>query len=151
MSEIEDTIGVLINNCYGGFKISEKALDLYNKKKSELDSNHKPITENCIDRDDPILVEIYNELQKDFNGANYSNIIVENIPKKYKKCYNIHNYDGQETILINLEKYKLDTIKMITSRIDLNSDEKINEINKVLLETLNNNFWDINHLHIVCH
>lgn len=55
--------------------------------------------------------------------------------KNTKSYYSISGYEGPEEVVINLEKYKVDTITKIVQNLDMNSDTKIEEINKVLLET----------------
>lgn len=136
----EETISVLYNKCYGGFGVSEKAIDLYNQRMKDLNPEHKYVDtndeyyfyyENKI-RSNPILVQIYNELGKEFNRGKYNNIKIYNIPKKYENHYTIEKYDGYEDVIIEIEKYKLDNIEQIVKNTNISSDEKINEIIKFL-------------------
>lgn len=86
MTESDKTKSVVINNCYGGFGLSEKARTLYYEKtkRSWMGS-----------REDPVLIEIVRELGEAANGACAELKIVE-IP--YDVDYEIAEYDGVEHI-----------------------------------------------------
>jgi hypothetical protein len=129
----EELIPILYNSCYGGFMITEKALNEYNKRRLLIDINFKNIT-SCflIERNDSILNEIYREFDaKDFN-VKYSFIKTHYIKKEYEKYYNINEYDGLESVGINLNQYKLDKIKEIIYNINLSNDIKIEKINDLI-------------------
>jgi hypothetical protein len=129
----EEMIGVLYNDCYGGFVISKRVIDLYNIKMKGINPEHENILYNenyylnNIKRHDQVLVDVYNQLGNDFNEGDYTNIKVKYIKKKYENCYYISEYDGLESVLIDINKYKLETIKNIVED-NINSDEKINKI-----------------------
>ena len=117
--EEEEEIEVLLNDCYGGWQISNKAKKLYELRR----------TKNSIRRrSDPILVQIYKELGDEFDGK-YSKTGIEKIPKKYEKYYIISEYDGLESIEIDYTKYELDhlkqKIKEILENNSMDNDEKI--------------------------
>ena len=127
---IEELIEVLYNKCYGGWGISEKAMELYKLRIG----NNNPITPLDVDelcRGDPILIQIYNELGNEFNGC-YARIQIKKIPKKYENYYYIHEYDGLESVKIDYTNYNkmyavYNKIKGILQSSD-NNDIKINEI-----------------------
>jgi hypothetical protein len=136
-------IGVLYNNSYGGFSVSNKAKQIYNERMSEENPEYKSRTTNGVyddfydtsRRHDPLLVNIYHELGQEFNGAKHTKIKIKTIPKKYENAYIIHEYDGLESVSVDNYKYKLDAIQNIIHNIDMNdNDVKINEINKILSE-----------------
>ena len=139
----EDKLHVLYNNCYGGWTLSDKTVEMYNLRKQQIDSNFIPVTSlfqhnfECeCERHDPILVQIYRELGKDFDGS-HSKTKIKTIPKKYKYYYTISEYDGLETIMIDSVKYELDeTISkiMMILKCGMTNDEKINELNKFLFD-----------------
>jgi hypothetical protein len=118
---------VVINDCYGGWRISNKANKLYTLRKTNNSSNY------LSKRNDPILIQIYNELGDEFNGGRYSKIGIEKIPKKYENHYYISEYDGLEKVEIDYTKYELDNLKQKTKEIlennSINNDEKINQLN----------------------
>jgi len=106
---------IVINQCYGGFGLSEEAVRLYAKKKSlnlivernkRLKLNHYYLNEkkdgnyfhvNYIERNDPALVEVVNELGKKADGYCAKLKIVE-IPDDFK--WTIEGYDGREWIRV---------------------------------------------------
>jgi hypothetical protein len=61
----EKEIEVLLNDCYGGWFISNKAIKLYTLRKTENSNNY-------IRRSDPILIQIYKELGDEFDEKKYS-------------------------------------------------------------------------------
>lgn len=130
ISEEEEEIEVLLNDCYGGWQISNKANKLYALRKTTNDSN------NYIrKRSDPILVQIYKELGDEFDGGEHSKTNIEKIPKKYEKYYIISEYDGLESIEIDYTLYELDQLKQKIKEIlennDIDNDEKIKQLNKM--------------------
>jgi len=120
---------IVINNCYGGFSLSNKAFELYLKRKGkkwvekEGDcyytipiKEYKIISEKCykedgdyrdvngkgyvlidsdIERDDPTLIQVVEELGKEASGSLAELKIVE-IPDDVN--WEIDEYDGIETI-----------------------------------------------------
>jgi len=124
----EEEIEVLINDCYGGWSISSKASKLYALRKINNYKNK---------RSDPILIQIYKELGDEFDGGKYSKTNIEKIPKKYENYYYISEYDGLETVEIDYSKYELDNLKKnikdILENNSVNNDEKINQLNKMII------------------
>lgn len=123
----EEEIEVLYNDCYGSWKISPIAEELYLLRKKENKIRR---------RSDPILIQIYNELGEKFDGTN-SKTIIQKIPKKYENYYYIDQYDGLESIEIDYTKYEMDNlkknIKEILENNSMDNDEKINEIKKMVI------------------
>jgi len=121
----EEEIEVLLNDCYGGWQISNKAKKLYELRRTK-DSNN-----NIRRRSDPILVQIYKELGDEFDGGKHSKTGIEKLPKKYEKYYIISEYDGLESIEIDYTKYELDhlkqKIKEILENNSIDNDEKIKQ------------------------
>ena len=128
--EEEEEIEVLYNDCYGGWRISSKANKLYKLRKTNNSNNYLSL------RNDPILIQIYNELGDEFDEGKYSKTGIEKIPKKYENHYYISEYDGLETLEIDYTKYELDNLKknikdiLIDNSIDNN--EKINQFKKIM-------------------
>ena len=105
---------IVINKCFGGFGLSEEATLLYGKKKGlniivvrdkimkslrhyyldeVKDGNY--FSDRDIKRNDPILVEVVNELGEKANGFCSELKIVE-IPDDMK--WEIEEYDGKEWV-----------------------------------------------------
>lgn len=125
---------VLYNACHGGFSISDKAYNLYNERKKELDPTWTSVPKYLLSRTDPILIQIYKELIGDdeFNGT-YSRIKLITIPKKYENYYCIDEIGGLEMIEILYDKYKLSKIDNILKNEESNHD-KIQSIRQIIDE-----------------
>lgn len=86
---------IVYNACFGGFSLSEVAFDLYHKYggKAEWDGD---IERSDIERDDPILVRVVEELGVQANGS-HADLAIRELPKGTK--YIIHEYDGNENVV----------------------------------------------------
>jgi hypothetical protein len=87
---------VVINTCYGGFELSNTALNLYNEKRKKLDLQPYTWSYN-IQRNDLLLIEVIEELGNDAN-ADYSKLEIVIIPTEYKDYYEIEECEGIESI-----------------------------------------------------
>lgn len=100
---------VVINKCYGGFGLSDKAieryLDLkvlkYTKEKDQygwtnyhVEGDEEWYYRN-IPRDDTALVQVIEELGSEANGA-YSNLRVVDVPDEVN--WYVEEYDGMEWV-----------------------------------------------------
>jgi len=125
----EEEIEVLYNDDYSFWRISKKAIELYKLRKN--------LTEFDLDfccKNDPILIQIYKELGKDFDDNN-SRTKIEKILKKYENYYYFEYDTGREYVKIDYTKYKLDTIYNKIKEIlqsDNNDNIKINEMNQFI-------------------
>ena len=105
---------IVINKCYGGFGLSEEAIFLYGKKKGiniikDKKKSNKLVSHYYIDdikdgnyfsdsnikRNDPILVEVVNELGEKADGT-YSELKIVEIPDDVE--WIIEEYDGNEWV-----------------------------------------------------
>lgn len=75
---------VIINQCWGGFGLSEKAKKML-KIKYDWD----------VKRNDPKLVKVVEELGKEANGQ-FANLKIIEIPDDIE--WDIEDYDGMESI-----------------------------------------------------
>jgi hypothetical protein len=81
---------IVINDCYGGFGLSKEALALYNERSGTV------VTYDIeIKRNDPILVEIVEQLGEDA-GHRFAQLKVVEIPDDV--VWEIEEYDGNEWI-----------------------------------------------------
>ena len=80
---------VVINKCYGGFGLSDSALERYNELSGKDESCYE------IERNNPHLVQVVEEMG-DLANTRYSELKVVEIPDNI--LWNIHDYDGYEHI-----------------------------------------------------
>jgi hypothetical protein len=83
---------IVINNCYGGFSLSEQAELRYREMAGITDPNWY---NRDIARDDPYLVQIVREMGTDANGSCAELKIVE-VPADVE--WQIEEYDGNEWV-----------------------------------------------------
>ena len=81
---------IVINKCYGGFGLSDKALALYN----ELASSNIQHTFD-IARNDPILIQVVETLGTEANGR-FAKLHIVDIPDDVQ--WQIDEYDGMESV-----------------------------------------------------
>lgn len=97
---------IVINVCYGGFGLSDRALKLYGRLKGHKFNNEGPyphvmslegikIYDTDISRDDEVLVKVVEKLQEEANGR-YSELKAIEIPDG--TYWVISDYDGIETV-----------------------------------------------------
>lgn len=83
---------VVINTCYGGFGLSDMAMEEYCSRKG---LNKDEIGSWDIPRDDPILIEIVERMGRDADG-DFSQLKVLDIPDGVD--WYIDDYDGAEWV-----------------------------------------------------
>jgi len=99
---------VLVNDCYGGYGISLEAEQLYFTKKGisfelleEKYGRGKYLIDGEevyaeLDRDDPILIEVVEEIGSERASGIHAELSISEIPDGCD--YSIHEYDGTEYI-----------------------------------------------------
>ena len=85
-------VKIVINRCYGGFGLSEAAENRYAELKG-IDPADVVYYE--IERHDPVLVQVVEELGEDAGYA-YSDLQIVEVPAGTR--YRIDEYDGFETL-----------------------------------------------------
>lgn len=83
---------VVINDCYGGFGLSDRAFKEY---KSMAGITAPDFNDRDIPRDDPYLVKVVKELGMSANGP-HSNLKIVEVPGDVK--WHIGEYDGAEWV-----------------------------------------------------
>lgn len=99
MSEVEKFIDqlrglqyIVINDCYGGFSLSERAILEYKKLAGITDPS---FYDRDIPRDDPYLIKIVRELGMSANGS-CANLKIVEVPAGVK--WIVQDYDGAEWV-----------------------------------------------------
>lgn len=126
-SSHESTFKVVYNNRYGGFGMSKKCLDEYNRRTLQ-----NMIWEDGIDRSDPTLIELVETMGKDVNDEN-SRLAIKEFPIRYKSFLEWRDYDGKESVDIDYQTYLIHHIKVVTDEM-ISSDEKIARIEQLYKE-----------------
>ena len=83
---------IVINSCFGGFGLSQGALEKYKELKGIDDPRFH---EDLISRDDPTLVQIVEEMGEAADGA-YAELEIVEIPDDVR--WQIKEYDGAEHV-----------------------------------------------------
>jgi len=86
---------IVINECYGGFGLSKKALDKLAFIKNKSNIWEHEYWRYGIDRDDPDLVEVVDMLGHE-SWSQYSKLKIVEIPEGVE--WQIEDYDGLEWI-----------------------------------------------------
>jgi hypothetical protein len=110
--ESGETVGLAINICHGDFEPNDTCIRLY-VKKCNIEYDSYAFLE--IDRTDPRLIDSIRELKKQglTVSVDGSKIQVKQIPKFLLYFYSLIDYDGQEKINLNFEKFKVYIISAI--------------------------------------
>lgn len=101
---------LLINVCYGGYGLSNEALELWAKKKNMVLTKKTTeygdydyyvdgdtiISGYDIDRDDPTIIEVFEELGSERTSGNHAELSLVELPDDCE--YSITEYDGWESI-----------------------------------------------------
>lgn len=119
---------VVYNAKHGGFCLSDKGINEYNKKTSKTLTPY-----DYIPRDDPVLIEMVETMGPAINDK-YSNLKIEEIPIKYKSFISWGDYDGKETVRINYDKYLIYHIKYVKNNKLLTANEKMKMIENLYTE-----------------
>lgn len=85
---------VVINECHGGFGLSQEAWELY-KRRGGTAENEMDISYREKYREDPILVSVVEDLGEAADGR-FAELAIAVIPDEYD--YYIDEYDGWESI-----------------------------------------------------
>lgn len=97
---------VVINTCYGGFSLSDKAEQEYQNRTGHEDSY-------LVDREDPVLINIIEEMGTEAAGT-FAKLKILEIPDVE---YSIHEYDGLESIKFHPEKTLVEQMLLVDSSL----------------------------------
>jgi len=139
-NETQSVVEVMINRCYGGFKVSPQAVERYIYLKKILgcdipaDVHHDTLARG-IERTDEVMIQIVKELGDNANCPPTSKIELKSFPSKYAQHIKIGEYDGYESVYVDFQEYKLAKIKQVCfDEKEISNDNKINIIIDILSE-----------------
>ncbi len=130
LSNSDEKISVLYNNCYGGYSLSNDAKKLY----EEYTGNK--YDDFTVRRHCPYLVKVFEVLGSEKFGTSYSKIQCETIPIYMEHYYSIHEYDGMEGIETKSEWFKYDMIQFV-AKSSMTDTQKIKVINMIIDTQIN--------------
>jgi hypothetical protein len=89
-----DMTKIVYNACYGGFGLSPAAMNRYKEIKGL--SSDQDIYDYEIDRTDPVLIQVIEELGDKANDT-FSKLRIIDLPEG--TMYRIDEYDGREKVM----------------------------------------------------
>ena len=90
---------IVLNGCYGGFSLSDQAEVMYKEATKDIIRGDHWYADQDIQRDDPILIKIVQELGLKRAGGNYSQLEIIEIPDDVPDDgWIIKDYDGMEWV-----------------------------------------------------
>lgn len=98
-------IKILYNNCYGGFHLSAAFAQEYKKRTgNDIDRNRVEFWNTGPDsfRCDPVAISIFEEFGSEWSSGANSEIEVYEIPSVFARYWDITEYDGEETVTVNI-------------------------------------------------
>lgn len=84
---------IVINTCHGGFGLSDTALALY---KAYAGITGDSFYDFEIERNDPILLQVLDQMGVDECGSNYSELKIVEVPDDVE--WEIEEHDGKEWV-----------------------------------------------------
>lgn len=123
----EGNIRVLYNACYGGFSISERAIEEINKRKDTRLRSKYALNE-VENRSDPVVLEVFDLLGSDGFSGKYAKIRAHTIEAKYLDYTVISEYDGLETVDVNMYNYN---IHSVLSSTEITDEEKVKKLKEI--------------------
>ena len=127
---------IMYNTCYGGFSVSEAALEEYRRQCPEA----QEVSCYSVERHDPVMVGIVQRMGERANGQ-CAKINLKEISAEYLGFYEIDAYDGMEHVIIQYDKFKLDCIKSLLKDKVLNKADKLARIAAVVNQEPDSEEW----------
>ena len=113
---------VMYNACYGGFSFSEKAMREYHRR---MGTEYQPYDHGTeIDRMDTVMIEIVKEMGTSANSE-CAKIELRHLPMRFYGFYEISEYDGQECVSIDVNRWKLAIVAKILKGMDQTLETRV--------------------------
>lgn len=137
---------VILNKCYGGISFSDSFEKIYEEtynkpfiKIYDPANDKKHTNKNIESRYDENLIKLIEKIGIKESAGKYSNLVFENVPSEALKYIYIDEYDGYETMSINISQmYKELLVDVMSKKIIKFSDvlqyNKICSLEKFLKE-----------------
>lgn len=90
---------VVVNCCFGGFELSQCALELYHDLTSGVHANGRLVCVDDIRRDDPFLLQVIERLGLEMASGPYCKLGIAEIPDDVPvDGWIVQDYDGNEWV-----------------------------------------------------
>jgi hypothetical protein len=122
---------VMVNMCFGGFGLSQAAMDEYRRR---CPSSFFADRDCDIPRHDAVMVQIVKDLGSEAASARHASVQLRRIPSEYVRHYTIEEYDGMESVALDRAGYVLDAARAILrDRAPMTKAERLARLAAVLL------------------
>lgn len=118
---------IVYNAWYGGYSVSDYAARLYGERYLEKWKK----ASNGPSRTDPIFVDVVLELGEKASGQ-YANLQVQYFNSKYEDFVHCDEYDGLESVVVDVEAYNLHHIEQIARNTELSAEDIVEKIRAIL-------------------
>lgn len=89
----------MLNRCYGGFELSKQVKDLYMEATQDTPKGPNFYIDKDVSRDDPILIQIIEQIGLDAAGGQFSKLKIIEIPDDVPADgWDVMDYDGVEWV-----------------------------------------------------
>lgn len=102
---------ILYNDCYGGFDFSPEFEAEYERRTGKKISDICPYGPNHAIRADPTSIAIFEEKGTEWCSGHHSSLKLHIIPAALAKYWDIDEYDGDETVRVNIEEALADILE----------------------------------------
>lgn len=120
-------VPLVINERYGGFSLSEAGTAMYVGlilKKNALFQHCDELSFDSVqDRANESLVQVVAMLKEHANGV-FAKLRIVAVPQVLLKYTQICEYDGYETLCVDVDRYKIDQIIKISSNDQLDASAR---------------------------
>ena len=104
------TIRILYNDCYGGFSFSPELEAAYKERTGRSLPNKYmgPASVRC----DPVVLELFERLGSERASGMHSVLAVREIPALFEHYWSIEDYDGNETVQVDVNEAYADALHL---------------------------------------
>jgi hypothetical protein len=102
------TIKILYNNCYGGFSFSPAfAAEFTRRTGRDIYKGLHRLPARC----DTVAVALFEERGSEWCSGQCAALKVREIPAVFANCWEINEYDGMETVHVNVDRAYADCLE----------------------------------------
>ena len=124
------TFEVMVNRCYGGFGLSQAAMDEYRRRCPSSST----VCDCDLSRHDAVMIQIVKDLGSAAASAQHASVQLLRVPSEYVHHYTIEEYDGMESVALDRAGYVLDAARaLLRDRAPMTKTERLARLAAVLL------------------